>query len=348
VKQMMTEMTIRTIAAIATAGMLAASIGRGCAQPVAAQSGLVRIPLHVSHNARLGVYKATIDIGIGNLPPVPMGFDTGSTGLHVFAAVGVQRPGSGVNCSATPVTFTVGNPGKLTYSGVLCDAVLHYQGFTAPAAVPIAYLTSVACAPDNPGCKIPDLDDPKAHGGTYGVFGAGITGPMPVLNPILALQAPFGSSFAISLTHNSGELDLGASAPAEAVPFHLPSGSRAGERWKSPQTCIFVNGASTTTCLTISFDTGNGVPWIRDSQSSQIPQSDGFVTPGTMIGFGPSGAHEESTSVVAGTSFADKIKVEPTTGAPLTNTGIAAFFDHVFTYDAVHGIISVSTEPSAR
>lgn len=345
-KQMMREKIVWTIAAVATAGMLTALIARGNAQPVGSPSGPVRIPLNVSQIARLGVYKATIDIGIGNLPPVPIGFDTGSTGLHVFAAADVERPGSGVTCSATPVTFTVGNPGKLTYSGVMCDAVLHYQGFTAPAAVPIAYLTSVACAPDNPGCKIPDLDDPKAHGGVYGVFGAGITGPMPVPNPILALQAPYGSSFAISLTHDSGELVLGASAPADAMPFQLLPGTRVGERWKSPHTCLFVNGSSTTTCLTISFDTGNGVPWIRDSQSTQIPQSDGLVRPGTTIGFGPPGAHEESTSVVAGTSFAEKIKVEPATAAPLTNTGIAAFMDHVFTYDAVHGIISVSTATS--
>jgi len=316
----------------------------GKAQTVMPAQGVIRIPLTVLHNARFDVYKANVSVGIGNLNPMPMGFDTGSAGLHVFAAAKLDRPGSGVTCSNTPVTFTVGNPGRVTYTGVMCSAPLHFQGFTTPEPVPIAYLSSAACARTNPGCKIPDVASARAHGGTYGVFGAGITGAMPVTNPILTLPPPYGSIFSIALSHERGELTLGAQEPAGAVPFSLSPGTRSGVKWQFAQTCLYVNGNPTNTCLAVSFDTGNGVPWIRDANASAIPQSNGLVIPSTRIGFGPLGASREATDVVAGTSFANRIKVESTTGAPLTNTGIAAFFGHVVTYDNVHGTISVAPQ----
>jgi len=162
------------------------------------------------------------------------------------------------------------------------------------------------------------------------------------------LPPPLSSAFSVDLTPGGGELVLGAIPPPDSVSFSLAAGTRTTERWKNSQACLFVNERVTATCLTISFDTGNGVPWIRDADTASIPQSDGLVTPSTRIGFAPPGASTESTFVVAGTSYDDSIKVENTSAAPLTNTGIAAFFGHVVTYDNVHGRILVAEVPASK
>jgi hypothetical protein len=294
-----------------------------------------------------GTYKANINVGIGNLKPMPFVFDTGSDGLHVFAAADLEAPGSGVEISRTPISFTVGNPGRITYRGVICHARLHFGNYTTPDPVPFAYLTSASGTSANPDAKIPDLHDPKAHGG-YGVFGAGITGLMPVPNPILTLPAPYGSIYTIRLTHDVGELVLGSPEPPNAIQFPLAPGTRKGETWAHGKACLFVDGRPIGTTLAISFDTGNGVPWIRSADTAAIPQADGLVKPPTRIGFGPPGAAKEATSVIAGTSFANKIKVTGAKGAPLTNVGIEAFFDHLVTYDNLHGVISVAPSAPAR
>ncbi len=300
----------------------------------------VRVPLRVSQT-RAGTYKANINIGIGNLMPLSFVFDTGSTGFHVFKAAKLEAPESGVNCTKKTITFTVGNPGKIIYSGVICYAPLHFGNYASPDPVEIAYLTSAACTPNNPGCKVPNLNNPKAHGG-YGVFGAGLTGAMPVQNPILALPAALSSSYSIRLTRTGGELILGGRALPNVAEFHLIPANKPGAKWTFPQGCLFVNEEPTRSCLSISFDTGNGVPWIRDSDSSSIPQEDGVVTPGTRIGFAPPGASAEATSVVAGDGRANRIKVSTPQGASLTNTSIQVFLNHVFTYDNINGVISVA------
>jgi hypothetical protein len=76
---------------------------------------------------------------------------------------------------------------------------------------------------------------------------------------------------------------------------------------------------------------------------ASIPQRDGFVTPGTQLGFGRPGDLRAATSVTAGKSFADEIKVVNVEGRPpLTNVSIQAFFDHSVTYDNTRGIIAVA------
>ncbi len=303
-------------------------------------SAPVHIPLTVSQT-RAGTYKANINIGIGNMQPAPFAFDTGSTGLHAFAAARLDAPNSGVQCSQTPVSFTVGNPGRVTYSGVVCYAPLHFDTYTTPVSVPIAYLTSASCTDANPNCKIPDLNNPKAHGGVYGVFGAGLTGAMPIPAPLLTLPAPY-STYSIRLTRRDGELVLGAGAPPNAARFPLVPGKHEGVKWDKGQTCLFVNKQATGTCLAISFDTGNGMPWIRAADTASIPQEDGLVAQGTRIGFAPPGAVSPATALVAGEARGNRIKLQPAKGAPLTNVGIEAFVNHIVTYDNENGMIYVA------
>ena len=202
-----------------TTSALVLSIGDTAKADQVSDNKGVRVPLTVSQT-KAGTYKANISIGVGHLMPLSFVFDTGSTGFHVFKAAKLDAPGSGVNCTQKTITFTVGNPGKIVYSGVICYAPLHFGNYVSPVPVEIAYLTSAACTPNNPGCKVPNLNNPKAHGG-YGVFGAGLTGAMPVPNPILALPVPLSSSYSIRLTPTGGELVLGSTKLPNGAEFHF-------------------------------------------------------------------------------------------------------------------------------
>jgi hypothetical protein len=353
--RVMAENTMSTIRKWMTAVGALLFLVVGCAPPPqvsshqgdpvrAGDDAPVQIPLLVTRD-RAGTYKPTITIGLGSGKSLPVGFDTGSSGLHVFADANLEST-PGVQCSQTPTSVTYGNPARITYSGVICHAQLHFEGYTTPATVPIAYLTSASCPTANPGCRIPDLRSFQAMH-TYGVFGAGLTGIMTgdesVPNPILTLPGRRGAIYSVNLTRDRGQLVLGAEQPATAAEYRLTPGARTGQRYGFAQTCLFVDGRPIEVCLPISFDTGNGVPWFHDVDSNAIPQKDGIVKPGTRIGFAPPGGTSEATSVVAGSSFADRIKFADRGGrAPLTNVSIQAFLDHVVTYDNTRGVIAVA------
>jgi hypothetical protein len=307
--------------------------------------GPVRVPLTMIHT-RAGTYKAIVDVRIGNLGALPFTFDTGSTGLHVFANAKLDAAGSGVECSQTPTSVTYGNPPRVIYSGVMCYASLQIGTISAAKPVPIAYLTKSSCPSNLPHCTLPNLNNPKALA-EYGVFGAGITGPLSgegkAPPPILSLPAPYGQTYSLALTPGRGELILGSSVPSNAAAFPLTKVAAVDdEKWSLGKACLFVNRQAIATCLLVSFDTGNGVPWIHNVASPLIPQSGGVVKPSTSIGFGPESSDTEAMSVVAGTEFANAIHVRQVPGREMTNTSIQVFFDRYVTYDAVRGVIFFS------
>ncbi len=317
---------------------------------VADQAGPIHVPLTMNQT-RAGTYKADIDVRIGNLAPLPFGFDTGSTGLHVFADAKLDAAGSGVRCSQTPTSVTYGNPPRIIFSGVMCFATLGIGQIATAGPVPIAYLTTASCPRNLPDCKIPDLHSPKAMSG-YGVFGAGLTGRISgegnAPPPILSLPGRYGQIFTLALTPEHGELILGGSVPQHAAAFPLIRLSAAGERkWAQGRTCLFVDERAIGTCLFVSFDTGNGVAWIHNVTNPHLPQSNGIITPSTHIGFGPDSSGSEAVSIVAGDDFANQIHVVQLAGKSLTNTSIRVFFNRYVTYDAVNGIIYFSdTDPN--
>ena len=333
---------------ITVCGLLAfPAVGCTQASPVSGDDATpLQIPLTISRNPHFGTYAAKIAIALGNGKPLSFGFDTGSSGLHVFADADLDAPDTGVQCSHTPTSVTYGNPARITFSGVVCYAQLHFEGFTTPARIPIAYLTSASCPPTNPNCTIPNLHSPKAMHG-YGVFGAGLTGIMygagNVPNPILTLAGRRGTVYSVILARDGGELVLGSEEPKNSAEFHLTPGTLPGEKYSLSRTCLLVDGHPIDACMFISFDTGNGVPWIHSMDTDSIPAKNGFVTPGTQLGFGPPGNLRAATSITAGKAFADEIKVVRIPGRPpLTNASIQAFFDHIVTYDDIRGIIAVA------
>jgi hypothetical protein len=239
-----------------------------CAQSLASPlpgvaSPPIPIPLEVVRNATYGTYRANVAVAIGNTPSRPFTFDTGSEGLHVYADANLTRPNSRVRCSDVPTQVVYGDPARIIFSGVVCYAPLHFQGVATNEGVPIGYLTSASCAPTNPGCTIPDLHSVKSMGG-YGIFGSGLTGIAygrgDIPNPLLSLPNGLGETYSIALTTSGGKLMVGAVASANAATFAFGKGIAPGQRYSLPSGCLFLNGAVTTHCPLISFDTGNGVP----------------------------------------------------------------------------------------
>jgi hypothetical protein len=337
----------------------------GCGQTLASPGDLsadapVTIPLQVTRNVTYGTYSASISVGVGDAAPLPFRFDTGSSGLHVYADADLLRSGSGVACTDIPTSVVYGNPPRIVFSGVVCYAQLHFSGSAAgagavatPDAVRIAYLTSGSCPPNNPGCRIPDLHSVKQMGG-YGIFGAGLTGVSyghnGIANPLTSLVGRRGHVFSVALRRDGGQLVLGGSSSPSASPspgtqtFAFGLSRVPGERYSLPTGCLFVNESPSGHCPLLSFDTGNGVPFLHDTQFSGIPVAGGYVAAGTRLGVAAISASRPATTLLAGTAFAQHIPAVVVTGQqPLTNVSIQAFFDHVVTYDDVGGSISVST-----
>jgi len=308
----------------------------------------IHVPLTVSETA-VGTYKASLAVRIGNLALIPFEFDTGSTGLHVFADVSFTGSNTGIRCTRTATSVTYGNPARMIFHGVMCHATLQIGPLATARPVPIAYLTSAQCAPSAPsGCKPPDVSSFKdMH--SYGVFGAGLAGVIHGQGvappPLLSLPGRYGQVYSIALTPSSGELILGGHAPQGAAVFHLikTNGSSRAE-WKQGKACLFVNEEPIDACLIISFDTGNGVPWLHNVTSSLLPLHGNrikLVRSGTHIGFAPPNADLPATSVIAGGEFWNRIQdASVANGRIMTNTSIQVFFDHFVTYDAEYGIIS--------
>ncbi len=297
----------------------------------------IRVPVTIAQKNANGGRKPKIAIGVGAMPLHTYGFDTGSSGLHVWAVADLRAPGSGVQCTDTATTVTYGNPPRITFSGVICYARLRLAAYTTPQPVRIAYLDSASCV--GQGCHPPNLKDSIAMGG-FGVFGVGISGSMDIPNPILTLPAPY-NTYSVRLRRRRGVLVLGSKEPPNAVPFHLQPATSPGS-WMYAKGCLFVDTKSIDTCLNMSFDTGNPVPWIHNVNDTSIQQPPGYVRVGTRIGFAPPGDSTETIGVVAGNQRnLNQIRmISVPREAPITNTGIAVFFNHIVTYDYHAGTIS--------
>jgi hypothetical protein len=310
-------------------------------------------PIHVTRTA-IGTYKASLNVGIGSSQQIPFGFDTGSTGLHVFADVTFTGSDSGVRCTKIKTQVVYGNPPAEKFTGFICSARLHIGAATTLGRVRFAYLTKIVClkhAP--PGCPR-DIHSFKSMG-SYGVFGAGLTGKIFGKDiappPLLHLPGRYGLFYSIVLGADSGDLILGSRVPPGATMFRLIKTSTVkGQKWAQGGACLFVNEQPINTCLTVSFDTGNGVPWLHNVTNPLLPLScntcgdcgtcGGTVVAGTSIGFGHLIGGPEATSVLAGDAFSNSIADVPVPGGRImTNTGIQAFFHHIVTYDAKDGAI---------
>jgi hypothetical protein len=298
----------------------------------------VNVPLTMVKYGSTGTYKADLEVGVGKLCRLPIVFDTGSTGLVLFAVPHVGDPSSGTRCTRQPFSVTYGNPGRITYSGVVCSGKVDVGGLTTARRVPFALLTSASCPPTNPGCT---LTTPQQlyRDGDYGIFGASLALGETIPNPLRVLPGSYGQRFAVRVTPTAGELVLGGPYFKGVVFPLVPEGSGALgiAGYRSGYECVVVNGSASEVCAETVYDTGNGVPFFY-AYIRALSVMDGYVSPGTNIGFTPpyGSPVAAAATLVASNTFAGQFRVEPNEDqVPLINVGIQGFLGHEVGFDSV-------------
>ena len=312
----------------------------------------IHLPLTMTQTADQ-TYKAALQVGIGSLPAMSIGFDTGSVGLELFAVPGI--PGNGTACTNETISVSYGNPLRVTYGGVLCYGEINLAGVISTPRIPFGLLTSMTfCAPGYQ-CKTPHENFAD---GIYGVFGAGISpAAVGLPNPLRTLPGAYGKRFMLRLKADSGEHSSLILAPrwhydAAIFPqFKQTVGALNLPVYDKGKGCILVNEKETGVCALVSFDTGNGVPWLHVTVPSlpTIIGSNGvrYVAPGTTIGLAPRRGGTSPVSLVASTTFAGEFRYTDRS-SDLINVSIQAFLGNDVTYDGEQGVITVAPTPTEQ
>jgi hypothetical protein len=305
----------------------------------------IRVPLTMVETAQQ-TEKAMLQVGVGSLQPLSMPVDTGSVGLVLFATPGI--PGNETSCSSQTISVSYGNPLRVTYSGVICYGSVGLAGILATPRIPFALLTSTTfCAPNNQ-CKTPQQNYAD---GDYGVFGVGISPGDNLPNPLRTLPGPNGKRFMLRLNVNGGEPSSLILAPhwrfdAAVFPqFEQTTGALGLPVYDKGQGCVLVDGEATSVCPIVSFDTGNGVPWLHVT-IPHLPTVTGtngdiYVAPGTTIGVTPRLGGPPAVLLVAGSTFATEFRYADQK-SNLINVSIQAFLGNDVIYDGEQGVITVA------
>lgn len=290
--------------------------------------------------------KAMLQVGIGSLQSMSIPVDTGSVGLVMYATPGI--PGNGTNCSTQTISVSYGNPLRVTYSGVICYGAVNLSGVIATSNIPFALLTSMTfCAP-NYQCKTPQQNYAD---GDYGVLGVGISPGDNLPNPLRTLPGAYGKPFMFRLNANGNEsssLILAANWRFDAAvfpQFEETTGALGLPVYDKGKGCVLVNGQATSICPFVSFDTGNGVPWVHVTIPNlpTVPGSNGniYVAPGTTINIAPRLGGPAAVSLVAGDTFATEFRYADQS-SNLINVSIQAFLGNDVIYDAEQGLIGIA------
>jgi hypothetical protein len=306
----------------------------------------IEVPLTMVETAQQ-TDKAMLQVGVGSLQPLAIPIDTGSVGLVLFATPGI--PGNETSCSTQTISVSYGNPLRVTYGGVICDGSISLAGVIATPRIPFALLTSTTfCAPHN-RCKTPQQNYAD---GDYGVFGIGISPGDNLPNPLRTLPGPYGKRFMLRLNANGSEPSSLILAPrwrfdAAVFPqFEQTTGALGLPVYDKGQGCVLVNGQPTSVCPIVSFDTGNGVPWLHVTIPN-LPTVSGtngdiYVAPGTTIGVTPRLGGSAAVSLVAGNTFAAEFRYADQK-SNLINVSIQAFLGNDVIYDGEQGVITVAS-----
>ena len=291
--------------------------------------------------------KASLQLIIGSLQPLSIGVDTGSVGLVLFATPGV--PGNGTTCSTQTIQLSYGNPKRVTYSGFVCQGTINLAGVIATPSIPFALLNSVIyCAP-NYQCKTPQQNYADAD---YGIFGVGISPGDSLPNPLRTLPGAYGKRFMFRLnadTSQPSSLILGPRWRFDAAvfpQFEQTTGALGLPVYDKGEGCVLVNGQPTTppVCPLVSFDTGNGVPWLH-ATIPNLPtvtiDKETYVAPGTTIGVSTRLGGPPAVTLVAGDTFASEFRYADQ-GSNLINVSIQAFLGNDVIYDAEQGVITIA------
>jgi hypothetical protein len=301
----------------------------------------ITVPLHLQPGSGVGAPGGavpTIDIGVGTNRAVPVLFDTGSLGLHMYSAGIRTGPGSGVTLTSTPFTYAFINGVQL--SGVLGRAKLAIGSLQTTGAVPIGVVQHFGCVASRPNCPKRTMAG-RIRGGIYGIVGLRTdrpAGPGVPGNPLRSL--PDVSSWSIHFGGSSGTLVLRA-VPAAGASI-MPMQSEGSDFWKDESTVCITVGSSTPVCTGTLFDSGEPDPiFFRGELAALVPARRHVALPGTPIRLAAPGRPPFLTFTTGTTPSYDLLRLGGI-GHSSVNTSIVAFYAATVTYNVVAGTVAVA------
>jgi hypothetical protein len=342
------------VLAVAAALLVVALVtGRSSApapkRPVATAPKGRALPLSVRWN--LFGARPMITVRVGNGPPVPVLLDTGSTGLHIYAAGVHLGPNSGVTLTrhADSATYFDGT----IQQGVFGRAKLTIDGVPTTTSVTFALITSIGCVHQIP-CPARDGIGAAVGRHEYGILGIGLRrDPDGLRNPLLALPRADGRSWSIVLGRSHGSLIVGAPDPVRPLAhFTLaPDGRQVnGQRtWRDDRVhvCWGAVGLHGAGCEPTVFDTGSEIIFWYGGLMSHATTYPGsiLVNPGTYIAAWQPGQPKPFWSFTAGTDASRDTVLALNLGHPGVIAAVQAFLSFNITYDDTRGEIFVARRP---
>jgi hypothetical protein len=290
-------------------------------------------------------YQPGVTISVAGGPPSTVIFDTGSTGLYIFAS---QVGNLNLRETHHPVTYGYGDGER--YEGELVYAPVTIGGVTTQP-IPIVVVKRAYCSNIKPDCPVKndDPNNPVAHFGIYGTMGVGMT-MIPkdkVYSPLRALPGNYGNGFIIQgLSEQGGSLVLGLT-PNNTAGFSqvqlpqkgtYPDGS---PMYDDKSLMVQYTIAGRTKELPTAFDTGgNEPPHFFSDNSLGFPEA-------KKAKIVPAGKNFEAilengfdwsfvTTKQVGPHQV-KFKPKPANAEPWFNTGVGFFYQFDVLYDYANG-----------
>jgi len=206
------------------------------------------LPLFAEHAGR---FPSLVEIAVGGGRPIPISFDTGSTGLYVMARdVGpdLERTGTPIHQGFVDGTRFEGYVG-------LTPVAFPRAGIATAGRIAVGVITRVFCSEERPNCPGSDTKP--------GVMGVDLAAEGQVFSPLLQLPGTLRSGFVVEARDGVRPRVILGAMPDIARGFRfmpldpLPAAHAGIASWDSGSVrgCYGVNGAAAS-CQPVIFDTG--------------------------------------------------------------------------------------------
>lgn len=240
---------------------IVALLGLAAIAPQLSAQGLDRaVVRNVNPDQRGDIY---VNVSVGGGPTIPVIFDTGSTGLRIYAPV------AGPNVQRTNVPVHYGYGSGSAYDGVKAYAIVRVGPVATATAVPFELVTDLHCYSNQPNCpgKI-GVDAAAQRWRIKGVMGVALSGGNGIPSPLSALPAPLNAGFVIS----NRDVYLGLPANVESTFKTLQLAqyseglSTGGPSWNTTVNVSWSIGGTSAnggTPIATLFDSGNSEATVR-------------------------------------------------------------------------------------
>lgn len=236
--------------------LLGACSGSGGTPPDPEALGGLDLPFEVGESD--SDRRATISTSIGGATQSLL-FDTGSTGISVFANA---LPDTVASLPGDPFEELFG--GGVLLSGVTIEVPVEVAGNTTRGPIMVRVVQTASCSSRAPDCAANDGVEALAESiGADGIFGAGLWSTSPVYSPLTQLEAGTPETIAVTWGGSAGAAILNPVFDADPVatlqmpagdPSSLPNGTNAWDN-RSVPICWQISDSQRSCSATI-LDTG--------------------------------------------------------------------------------------------